>query len=84
MATLVRNETSGNVDLRGRTSPLVPNPKRLRTWAGYGTGETCNGCGGSIGPQEIEYEIETAAGSNTTLRFHFECYRDWSARTTGP
>ena len=81
MATLVRSETSGNVDLPGRPSPLMPNPKRLRTWAGYGTGQTCNGCGGSIGPREIEYEIEMPEGSDSpTLHFHFGCYRDWSAR----
>ena len=86
MATLVRagSETSGNVDPRGRPSPLMPNPKRLRTWAGYGTGEICNGCGGAIGPHEIEYEIEMPAGSDTpTLHFHFGCYRDWSARVSG-
>lgn len=57
------------------------NDKALRTWAGHGTGATCNGCGGPIKAHEIEYEIEQPAASNTaSLHFHFECYKTWTGR----
>jgi hypothetical protein len=82
-------EGTGNTDV-----PLVPHRKPLRTWAGHGTGATCHGCGESIQPHEIEYEIElpAAAGGQErmppyqarhdgpSLRFHFACYRNWTAR----
>ena len=82
METLVRasSETSENVDVWGRPSPLMPR-RPLRTWAGHGTGAICNGCGGSIEPHQIEYEIEMPQGSDApSLHFHFACYRDWTAR----
>jgi hypothetical protein len=69
------SETSENVDV-----PPMPIRKPLRTWAGQGTGTTCNGCGGSIGPHQIEYEVEMPQGSNApSLHFHLACYRDWTA-----
>lgn len=57
----------------------------LKTWAGHGTGSTCNGCGVSIHSSEIEYEVELAgkAGSARTARslhFHLACYRTWMSR----
>jgi hypothetical protein len=71
----VSNATE-NVDV-----PLMPYPKPLRTWAGHGTGATCNGCGGAIQAHEIEYEIEQPAGSAVpSLHFHFPCYRSWADR----
>ena len=70
-----RSETSENVDVS-----LMPR-RPLRTWAGHGTGAICNGCGGSIEPHQIEYEIEMPQGSDAPLlHFHFACYRDWTAR----
>jgi hypothetical protein len=80
METSLRiSETSENVDLPGRPGAAVPRP--LRTWAGHGTGATCNGCGGSIEPHQIEYEIEMPQGSDAlSLHFHFACYRDWTGR----
>jgi hypothetical protein len=69
-------KTSDNVE-----APLMPIPKPLRTWAGAGTGTTCNRCGGSIEPHQIEYEIEMPQGSDApSLHFHFACYRDWTGR----
>ncbi len=50
-----------------------------RTWAGHGTGATCNGCGNPVQTHEIEYEIESMDGA-PTLHFHFNCYRTWSGR----
>lgn len=76
METLVRarSETSENVDVT-----LTPQ-RPLRTWAGHGTGAICNGCGGSIEPHQIEYEIEMPQGSDApSLHFHFVCYRDWAS-----
>jgi len=67
------SETSENLDVS-----LMPK-RPLRTWAGHGTGATCNGCGGSIEPHQIEYEIEMPQGSDApSLHFHFVCYRDWT------
>jgi len=59
--------------------PLPLQPSSLRTWAGYGSGTVCNGCGSTIKQQEVEYEIEMPAGSVTpALHFHLACYRKWS------
>jgi hypothetical protein len=70
-----RSEPSENADV-----PLMPR-RPLRTWAGHGTGAICNGCGGSIEPHQIEYEIEMPQGSDAvSLHFHFVCYRDWTGR----
>jgi hypothetical protein len=64
-------------------SDVIPSRKPLRTWAGHGTGATCNGCGRSIHPPDIEYEIQLPAGSEErSLRFHFACYRTWMGRGT--
>ena len=55
--------------------------KPLRTWAGHGTGATCNGCGGLFQANDIEYEMEQPAGSDSaSLHFHFKCYRSWTGR----
>jgi hypothetical protein len=63
---------------------LMPYREPLRTWAGHGTGATCNGCGCMIQAHEIEYEIELPRGSNRpTLHFHFVCYRNWTGRGVG-
>jgi hypothetical protein len=70
---------------------VMPNRKPLRTWAGHGTGATCNECGGPIEPHQIEYEVELphssgahsaghGAASGGALHFHFICYRDWTGR----
>ncbi len=81
------SEITGNVD-----AGLIAYRKPLRTWAGRGTGATCHGCGRSIRAHEIEYEIELPVRSGEppvtfklgsdarTLRFHFECYRNWTGR----
>lgn len=66
-------------DYNMEASSLVSKP--LRTWAGHGTGASCDGCGRVIQAHEIEYEIEQASGSNlTSLHFHFACYRSWTDR----
>jgi hypothetical protein len=52
----------------------------------------CSGCGETIQPQDIEYEIELAAdgaeplyrfhprGNGKSLHFHFACYKNWIRR----
>jgi hypothetical protein len=60
--------------------PLMQDRRPLRTWAGHGTGAACNGCGTAIQPDEIEYEVELSAADGRSLRFHFNCYRDWTGR----
>ncbi len=78
METLVRavGGTTEAVDV-----PLTRHRQQLRTWAGNGTGATCNGCGSSIQEQEIEYEIELPPGTDApTLHFHLDCYKTWTGR----
>jgi hypothetical protein len=82
MKNLARDEsgTKENVDVS-----QMPYRRGLRTWAGHGTGATCNGCGGSIKPSEIEYEVEVPPepGSDVqTLHFHLVCYGNWTWRKT--
>jgi len=73
----------------GTSAPSTPAPespngasparRSLRTWAGRGTGVSCNTCGTPIGEKDIEYEVEVQPGSRHTLHFHFNCYQDWVA-----
>jgi hypothetical protein len=85
METSLRSRSETSEDA-GVSSMQGPMPRPLRTWAGHGTGATCNGCGGSIEPHQIEYEIELPQGSDAPsavrgpLHFHFACYRDWTGR----
>jgi hypothetical protein len=63
------------MDIQGDQEPL-------RTWAGSGSGATCNLCGRSISVHEIEYEIELAPSEGArSLHFHFRCYRAWAAQS---
>ena len=76
MSVRTGSETPEKVD-----SSLVRQREPLRTWAGHGTGVTCNGCGEPIKAHEIEYEVEMPAGSDApSLNFHLLCYRNWTGR----
>jgi len=71
--------SSANLEKTGAGASHSYDDKRLRTWAGHGSGALCNGCGTTIREQEIEYEIEMPEGSAVpTLHFHFSCYREWA------
>jgi hypothetical protein len=45
------------------------------TFAGFGTGQTCDGCDTPILPAEMEYEVE--ARDRRTFRFHVRCVLLW-------
>ena len=53
----------------------LPTDGARRRWVGPGRGETCNGCGDGITPDETEYEIDFS--NALLLRFHRECLRTW-------
>ena len=67
-----------------RTEPTpLPYRKPERTWAGYGTGADCDVCHRVIEPNQIEYEVELAAGSAThVLHLHRQCFQDWAVNET--
>ena len=58
----------------------VPMQRPPRTWAGHGSGASCDLCGNAIREQEIEYEVDAQPA---TLHFHFNCYQDWSSQRAG-
>jgi len=45
------------------------------TFAGYGTGQLCDGCDTPILPAEMEYEVETR--ERRSIRFHVRCVLLW-------
>jgi hypothetical protein len=76
MSVRTESETAEKAD-----SSLLQRREPLRTWAGHGTGVTCNGCGEPIQAHEIEYEVEMPAGGDVpSLNFHLACYRVWAGR----
>jgi hypothetical protein len=76
MSVRTGSETTETAD-----SSLLQQRGPLRTWAGHGTGVTCNGCGEPIQSHEIEYEVEMPPGSDVpALNFHLVCYRNWTGR----
>jgi len=69
-------------DLKQDERRLLPYEDPVRTWAGYGTGATCNVCGLAVNVHDIEYEVELLTdGSVRTLRFHLKCYRIWETQS---
>lgn len=50
-----------------------------RMWGSHGSGAVCSLCERSIGPEEIEYEVEMKSndGGHTTLHFHRACHSIW-------
>jgi hypothetical protein len=74
-------QVTGGVGVGGGERHAMPNRQALRTWAGHGSGATCNGCGDTITAHDIEYEVEVPAEApGGTLHFHFVCYRSWTGR----
>ena len=53
----------------------LPADRPVKTWAGYGTGKTCNACDLSTTKADIEYEADLADGR--TFVFHQPCLTLW-------
>jgi hypothetical protein len=53
----------------------LPADEPVKTWGGYGTGLTCDGCDAPITSSEPEHEEEMSDGR--TLRFHVACDGLW-------
>jgi hypothetical protein len=77
------NGAVGAIDVEQGEVRVLPYQEPLRTWAGRGTGVTCNLCGTPIQAQDIEYEVEllAPAGNVRGLHFHFNCYRVWETQS---
>jgi len=58
---------------------LLPTGKPLRMWAGLGRGRSCDGCGQSITPTDLEYELEFA--DVPMIRLHRACTAIWNQAT---
>jgi hypothetical protein len=53
----------------------LPADEPVKTWGGYGTGLTCDGCDEVISATEPEHDMEFADGR--TLRLHVACAGLW-------
>jgi hypothetical protein len=58
---------------------LLPTGTPLKTFAGLGTGRPCDGCGRSVAPTDVEYELDFA--DDRTVRLHKECLAIWHQAT---
>ena len=59
----------------------LPAEVAERIWAGYGTGETCSGCGLPIEKEEVEYELTFAkpgVAPPEPVRLHRACCELWN------
>lgn len=59
---------------------LLPRHHPVKSWAGFGTGESCDGCDQPILATEVEYEVDFA--ESLMLRFHATCEQEWRALIT--
>jgi len=57
------------------TRDLLPTAKPIRTWAGFGNGQVCDGCDDPISRSDLEHEIDFEGGR--TVRFHVACAVLW-------
>jgi hypothetical protein len=53
----------------------LPNVQVTKLWAGWGTGDICDGCDAPITDNEVENEIELAGA--VLLRLHQRCFSIW-------
>jgi len=54
---------------------LLPCHRPVKSWAGFGTGNACDGCDESILATEVEHELDFA--ESPTLRLHATCEAIW-------
>ena len=51
----------------------------IRMWGGKGSGLPCDFCRVTIGPEDVEYEVEAELdGGTVMLRFHYRCHYAWT------
>lgn len=63
------------------TSGRLPRTVPKSVGAGSGSRETCSLCGGTIEPEDVEYEF--IGGSNQVqFRFHMRCHAIWQLAAT--
>lgn len=55
----------------------LPREPQLNLWAGTGDGQLCSLCDRVIDSQQIEYELQFAAGTEVVHRFHRICHQAW-------
>lgn len=55
----------------------APRRAPARTWAGRGSGGTCDLCRLVIDEDQIEYEVELDS-HNEILTLHLDCYERWA------
>jgi hypothetical protein len=59
----------------GLLSRVLPE----KMWTGYGHGNLCSGCGQSIDPAQVEYEVGNNWRSDDVFRLHIGCVGVWLA-----
>jgi hypothetical protein len=52
----------------------VPERLPVETWVGCGSGRACHGCGDTILPGQVQYDLEM---TNRTYRLHAKCHGLW-------
>jgi hypothetical protein len=56
----------------------LPTKAPLKIYAGYGSGEACDGCGDTIFRAQAEYEL-SYPDKRRIFRLHFGCASLWEA-----
>jgi hypothetical protein len=52
----------------------------VRMWGGKGSGVPCDFCRVTVGPDDVEYEVEADLnGTRLILHFHPRCHDAWTA-----
>lgn len=57
---------------------LLPRDKPIKTWAGNGSGDTCDGCDQPINADQVEHELEFA---HRAIHMHARCAEIWRRAT---
>jgi hypothetical protein len=62
----------------------LPSHRPVRTWGGPGSATCCAVCGETVLPDEMEYELQFAAGGDESCgarpyHVHVRCYRAWES-----
>jgi hypothetical protein len=72
--------------LRRIDAGFLPRPPGERTYGGYGDGRLCDACGRTIGPSEVQYEVDCAGSTSTnkrTIVMHRSCHGVWLTLQSG-